>query len=51
MLINRWSTKSGQVVHESYFDRGDMHLENRDEFIEDFWVRMCYFFLRVDRYH
>jgi hypothetical protein len=38
-LTIRWSPKTGEVIHESYFDRSDMHLENRDEFIEDFWVR------------
>jgi hypothetical protein len=38
-LTIRWSSKTGEVIHESYFDRGDMHLENRNEFIEDFWVR------------
>jgi hypothetical protein len=39
LTIDRWSPKTGEVIHESYFDRGDMHLENRNEFIEDFWVR------------
>lgn len=35
----RWSPKSGDLIHPSYFDRGDLQLEDRGEFIEDFWVR------------
>jgi hypothetical protein len=34
-----WSPSSGDLIHPSYFDRGDIHLEDRGEFIEDFWVR------------
>lgn len=36
---SRWSPSSGEAVHPSYFDRADLHLEERDEFIQDFWVR------------
>lgn len=34
-----WNPSSGELINPSYFDRGDIHLEDRDEFIEDFWVR------------
>lgn len=34
-----WDPASGKLNHPAYFDRSDIHLEDRDEFIEDFWVR------------
>jgi hypothetical protein len=36
-LTLRWNPESGDVIHESYFQRSNM--DQKDDFMDNFWVR------------